>query len=143
MREELSFGTKQQPLMPHPPAEISDIVGFLEGGIGPRFQYLQIDFVTTADGVQSHWNQAAAALFSREFLRRVYDAYFPPDIFDTADLNEQNIQSIFLGKLRYFRKLYQDLYFGIPRDEAQILRAMSRKISRRVGVSRLCSSAHN
>ncbi|EJD39899.1 hypothetical protein AURDEDRAFT_128000 [Auricularia subglabra TFB-10046 SS5] len=138
MRELLGFGIKNTPrCRPHPPADIDDILVFLEGGRGPILDELQLDLVTTADGVQSHWNIKAGTLFAIAFLERVANAHFAQDVFDKKDLNVANIKDIFLSKIRNFIALYQNLYFPLDEREEYELRAFRRKNSRRTSLAKL------
>ncbi|EJD35869.1 hypothetical protein AURDEDRAFT_130399 [Auricularia subglabra TFB-10046 SS5] len=137
MREELGFGSKKDNTLPHPPASIDDIASFLRGGNGPKADYLQLDFVTTRDGIKSHWNRAAAKGFAQRFLFRVHNAYFHQDAFAQRDLTVSNIGEIFLKKIRYIMRLYRARYFPLPRNIAKIGKEIARRISRRLSLYRL------
>ncbi|EJD35237.1 hypothetical protein AURDEDRAFT_175699 [Auricularia subglabra TFB-10046 SS5] len=137
MRELLGFGPKNSHLEPHPPAEIDDIVAFLGGGEGPSLEGLQLDLVTTSDGIQSHWNMEAARLFADEFLARVDDLCFPENAFEDCDVTASNIKNMFLIRIRYFIRLYQDLYFPLPAREAYESRRFRRMTSRRSSLTSL------
>ncbi|EJD44638.1 hypothetical protein AURDEDRAFT_166427 [Auricularia subglabra TFB-10046 SS5] len=137
MREELGFGPKKAPTLPHPPASINDIVAFLRGGHGPRHDDLRLDFVTTRDGIKSHWNIAAASNFAQRFLLRVHFAYFDEGAFDNEDLTVSNIKNIFLSKIRYFMRLYRTVYFPPPPNISKIRKEFDRRISRRISLHRL------
>lgn len=135
MKEELGFAAGQE--LPHPPASIDDIANFLNGGQGPSLDFLQLDLVTTSDGVRSHWNIAAAAEFADAFLARVHDAFFDEDAFKDEDLTPLKIKALFLTKIRYFAQLYRKMYFPVPSAIRKRRKQWDRKTSRRLSLYRL------
>lgn len=134
MREELGFSKKNSMSRPHPPADIDDIAIFLSGGPGPVVDSLRLDLVTTSDGVRSHWNIEAGLQLADEFLDRVRNGNFPPNHFNEDELQRRNITRIFLSKVRYFKQLYQQLYFPLSMTNHRQLKAFLRRVSRRISV---------
>ncbi|EJD34448.1 hypothetical protein AURDEDRAFT_131166 [Auricularia subglabra TFB-10046 SS5] len=137
MRELLGFASKKDAVLPRPPAAIQDIASFLNGGPGPQIDRLQLDFVTTRDGVKSHWNIQAGTEFARLFLWRVDSAYFAEDAFNHEDLNIENIRTLFLSKIRYFMRIYKELYFPPPTNIRKMQKEFDRRTSRRISLFRL------
>ncbi|EJD50247.1 hypothetical protein AURDEDRAFT_160782 [Auricularia subglabra TFB-10046 SS5] len=144
MNELLNFGDKKCFRRPHPPADLPAIAAFLRGGRGPDIRDLRLDLVTTASGIKSHWNIAAANQFADEFIRRERSAHFPPGEMDPKAVNNDNIRDLFLKKIRYFMSRYQKLYFPIGPDHDRLMRALSRINGRRSSLhylrTRVCTS---
>lgn len=134
MKECLRFDDENPLQRPNPPADVQTVAEFLQGRVRPDLDDLQLDLVTTPDGVRSHWNFDAGTQFANEFLNRVHNAGFSADAFKSSDLNVQNIRDIFLRKIRYFMQLYRNIYFPVSRDRQKALKAMLRKTSRRLSV---------
>ncbi|KZW01673.1 hypothetical protein EXIGLDRAFT_760589 [Exidia glandulosa HHB12029] len=137
MKEKLGFGSKRKPSQPHPPAAIDDIARFLEGGPGADMDNLQLDLITTSDGIRSHWNADAAKKFAAEFLQRVDNCWFGENVFHEHHLTSQHIRELFLTRIRYFRELYRSKYFPASDQVHQLRKALDRRTSRRLSLHKL------
>ncbi|KZV91963.1 hypothetical protein EXIGLDRAFT_769463 [Exidia glandulosa HHB12029] len=138
MREKLGFdSTTSAPPQPRPPADIDDISRFLRNEYRPDPEELQLDLVTTANGMKSHWNKFVGTQFAAEFLQRIENAWHDQDAFAAADLTLANIRMLFLKRIRYFRELYRRTYFPASTEVNNARRAFDRRTSRRISLFKL------